>query len=129
MVAGAIVLAVAVVAILSLNGGGRGKSAVMPADAPLDPYAASLTLDGLAAWLADGSHIGAIAGRFANRIANAVKNALIIGSPAYPWPDGALRARQEGRRCAVERLGRAQQDVQHDRPHAGRASAAARRRA
>jgi len=30
-----------------------------------------LTLDGLAAWLADGSHIGAIAGRFANRIANA----------------------------------------------------------
>jgi aldose 1-epimerase len=30
-----------------------------------------LTLDGLAAWLADNSHIGAIAGRFANRIAGA----------------------------------------------------------
>ena len=30
-----------------------------------------LTLDGLAAWLADSSHIGAIAGRFANRIAGA----------------------------------------------------------
>lgn len=28
-------------------------------------------------------------------LANAVKNALIIGSPAYPWPDGALRARAE----------------------------------
>ncbi len=30
-----------------------------------------LTLPGLEAWLADGSHIGAIAGRFANRIAGA----------------------------------------------------------
>jgi aldose 1-epimerase len=30
-----------------------------------------LTLDGLAAWLADRTHLGAIAGRYANRIANA----------------------------------------------------------
>lgn len=44
-VAGAVVLVVAVVVILSLNGDGRSKSAVMPADAPLDSYAASLTLD------------------------------------------------------------------------------------
>lgn len=48
VVAGAIVLVVAVVAILSLNGGDRGKNAVMPANAPLDGYAASLTLDQLA---------------------------------------------------------------------------------
>ena len=28
-------------------------------------------------------------------LVNAVNNALTIGSPAYPWPDGALRARAE----------------------------------
>ena len=47
VVAGAIVLAVVVIAILSLNGGDRGKKTGLPADAPLDPYAASLTLDQL----------------------------------------------------------------------------------
>jgi hypothetical protein len=47
VVAGAIVLVVVVVATLSLNGGDQGKTTVMPANAPLDPYAASLTLDGL----------------------------------------------------------------------------------
>jgi pimeloyl-ACP methyl ester carboxylesterase len=32
---------------------------------------------------------------FAAFLDNAVKNATTIGSPAYPWPDGALRARAE----------------------------------
>jgi len=48
LLAGAIVLAVAAIAILSLNGsGGQGKNAMMPVTAPLDPYAANLTLGGL----------------------------------------------------------------------------------
>jgi hypothetical protein len=47
LVAGAIVLVVAVLLILSLNGGGQGTITAMPANAPLDPYAASLTVSGL----------------------------------------------------------------------------------
>jgi len=48
IVAGAVVLTIAVIAILSLIGGDRGKIAVTPANAPVDPYASSLTLNGLA---------------------------------------------------------------------------------
>jgi hypothetical protein len=49
-VAGAVVLlALAIVAVLSLHGGkGQGGYAAMPINAPLDPYAASLTVQGLA---------------------------------------------------------------------------------
>jgi len=49
MVALAVVLLVASVTILSLeNGHARGKTAVTPLSAPLDPYAGSLSLSGLA---------------------------------------------------------------------------------
>jgi hypothetical protein len=48
VVAAAVVLTVVVIAILSLHGGDQGKGAGLPANAPLDPYAASLTLDRLA---------------------------------------------------------------------------------
>ncbi len=48
VVAGAVVLVVGTIAILSLNGGGSGKSATLPINAPLDPYAANLTVSGLA---------------------------------------------------------------------------------
>jgi hypothetical protein len=48
VVTGAIVLAVAAVVILSLNGGDQSKITVRPANTPQDAYAASLTLDGLA---------------------------------------------------------------------------------
>ncbi len=49
LLAGGLVLSVVVIAILSLNGSnGRGTAKVMPVDAPLDPYAANLTLNGLA---------------------------------------------------------------------------------
>ncbi|MGA9072047.1 MAG: DUF2393 family protein [Terracidiphilus sp.] len=48
VVAAAVVLTVVVIAILSLHGGDQGKNTGLPANAPLDPYAASLTLDRLA---------------------------------------------------------------------------------
>lgn len=45
LLAGAIVLAVAAIALLSLHGGaGQDKNLMMPVNAPLDPYAASLSL-------------------------------------------------------------------------------------
>jgi hypothetical protein len=48
LLAGAIVAVVAVLAILSLNGSDRqGKNTAKPANTPLDPYAANLTLSGL----------------------------------------------------------------------------------
>jgi aldose 1-epimerase len=52
-----------------LSYGARAASLKVPA--PGGRREVLLVLDGLAAWLADGSHIGAIAGRFANRIAGA----------------------------------------------------------
>jgi aldose 1-epimerase len=52
-----------------LNYGARAASLKVPA--PGGRREVLLTLDGVAAWLADGSHIGAIAGRHANRIAGA----------------------------------------------------------
>lgn len=48
LAAGAIVLVVAVVALLTLKGSdGHSLNTIMPANAPLDPYAASLTVSGL----------------------------------------------------------------------------------
>ncbi len=49
VVAGAVLLVVAILFLLSLkDGGNRAQNAVMPANAPLDPYAANLTISGLA---------------------------------------------------------------------------------
>lgn len=47
VVSGVVVLTVVGIAILSLNGGDHAKNASLPANAPLDSYAASLTLDRL----------------------------------------------------------------------------------
>jgi hypothetical protein len=48
LLAGAIVAGAAVLAILNFNGGGQSKNTMMPINAPLDPYAANLTLSNLA---------------------------------------------------------------------------------
>jgi hypothetical protein len=48
LMAGAIVLVVAVLLLLSQNGGNQGNITVRPANTPLDPYAASLPLSDLA---------------------------------------------------------------------------------
>jgi aldose 1-epimerase len=52
-----------------INYGARAASLMVPVRG--GRRAVLLTLDGLPAWLEDGTHLGAIAGRYANRIAGA----------------------------------------------------------
>jgi hypothetical protein len=63
-----------------------------------------LTFDGLAAWLADRTHIGAIAGRYANRIAGAASRST--GGECSSPPTAAPTTRTAARSASATRCGR-----------------------